>query len=447
MRESRRFLITTWPFAGHFYPQVAVAHALRARGHQVAFYTGEKACSIAREEGFTCFGFDKVDEAELNRTMFHPDRGSMGGRGLLRFKTTLRRWLLETIPGQVADLDPILDAWKPDVLVSDPTFWSPYLIFHEKRGIPVAVSSFVPGCMVPGTDAPPFGLGLPSPRSIPTRLLSRAVGSITDLLASGFRGRVNELRGMYGLEPITISVTQLTGRMPLYLVPSAPEFDYERRDLPPSVHYVGPCIWNRPRNEPPATWLDDLPRDRPWVHVTEGTMHVEEPMVLQAAARGLVDDPVEVIMTYCGDRDPKQLGLEPLGRNVHLARWISHSELLPLTDVVVTTGGAGTVLATLQAGIPLLIVPTGLDKPEIARRVIESGAGLKLSPGRCTPARLRAAVNRLLHEPNFKLNARRLAAVFKRHDGPSRAAELLDALANEARHEDVAAVSGAMGRG
>jgi UDP:flavonoid glycosyltransferase YjiC (YdhE family) len=65
----------------------------------------------------------------------------------------------------------------------------------------------------------------------------------------------------------------------------------------------------------------------------------------------------------------------------------------------VTTGGAGTVMAALQAGIPQLIVPTHWDKPDNARRVVEAGAGLKLTPRQCTPAALRAAVDRLLHEP------------------------------------------------
>jgi len=75
-----------------------------------------------------------------------------------------------------------------------------------------------------------------------------------------------------------------------------------------------------------------------------------------------------------------------------------------------------------------VVVPTEWDKPENAQRVVEAGAGLRLSPRRLTPARLRAAVERVLAEPSFRQNARRLAADFRRYRGPARAAELLEGL-------------------
>jgi MGT family glycosyltransferase len=216
--------------------------------------------------------------------------------------------------------------------------------------------------------------------------------------------------------------------MSLYLVPSVPELDYSRGDLPASVHYVGPCLWNRPRHEAPVTWLSELPRDRPWVHVTEGTMHIEVPLVLRAAAQGLGDLPVQVIMTTGGSRDPTTLNLGRIAANTRIARWISHSDLLPHTDVVVTTGGAGTILAALAAGVPLVIIPTEWDKPDNAQRVVEAGAGLRVAPHRCTPQRLRAAVERVLREPSYRENAQRLAALFERRGGAALAAELLEGL-------------------
>jgi MGT family glycosyltransferase len=423
-----RFLFTVWPFPGHFYPDIAIAHALRERGHQSAFYTGARACRVVEDEGFLCFPFKHVEEEHLYRIMFSRQRGSLEWKGLFQFGVTLREWLLGTIPQQVKDLEVVLAHWRPDVIVCDPTMWSPILIFHQMRRVPVAVSSFIPACLLPGPDAPPFGLGLPRPRDWCTRLLARLVALTTDVLAVNFRRAANALRQRYGLPALTTSVTAFTGQMPLYLVPSAPEFDYERRDLPPSVRYVGFCIWNKPRHEPPATWLSQLPQDQPWVHVTEGTMHVTAPLVLRAAAQGLADLPVQVIMTTGDDRDPVALDLGPIASNVRVARWVSHSDLLPYTDVVVTTGGAGTVLAALHAGVPLVIVPTEWDKPENAQRVVEAGAGLRLSPRRCTPERLRAVVERVLEEPAFCRNARRLGTVFARYGGAERAAELLEGL-------------------
>jgi UDP:flavonoid glycosyltransferase YjiC (YdhE family) len=96
---------------------------------------------------------------------------------------------------------------------------------------------------------------------------------------------------------------------------------------------------------------------------------------------------------------------------------------------VVTQGGAGTIIAALRAGVPLVVVPTVWDKPDNARRVVEAGAGIRLSPRRCTPARLGRAVERVLRDPAYRRNARRLGDLLADAPGPAGAAELLERLA------------------
>jgi MGT family glycosyltransferase len=425
-----RFLFTVWPFPGHFFPLVAIAHALRQAGHECAFYTGAQAGRVVADEGFPCFPFDHLDEARLHRLMFSRREKIWRWKGMRQFQTLMRHWLLDTLPQQVEDLEAILDEWRPEVIACDPTLWGPILILHERLGIAVAVCSFVPACMLPGPDAPPFGPGLPHRREWWARFVWRAAGWAIDVSAINFRRTANALRRRYGLPALTVSVTAYTGQMPLYLVPSVPEFDYARQDLPSSVHYIGPCIWNKPHGEPPA-WLLDLPRDQPWVHVTEGTMHTQEPFLLRAAAQGLAGRPVQVIMTTGGNRTPEALDLGLPAPNLRVAAWVSHSDLLPHTDVVITTGGAGTVLAALATGVPLVIVPTEWDKPEIAQRVVAAGAGVRLAPRHCTPERLRASVEHVLSEPSFRQNARRLATIFGGYGGPAQAAALLADLALE----------------
>ena len=100
---------------------------------------------------------------------------------------------------------------------------------------------------------------------------------------------------------------------------------------------------------------------------------------------------------------------------------------------MVTLGGAGTVMAALRCGIPLVVVPTEWDKPENAQRVVEAGAGLRLEPKQCTPSRLRTAVGRILSEPSYKQNAQRLAEDLLNYGGQSRAAEFLEDLATRQR--------------
>jgi MGT family glycosyltransferase len=421
-----RILLCAWPFPGHLYPQIAIAHGLRRRGHEVAFCTGKRAARVLADEGFVHFPFEQVPEERIFDLLMSGEQSRWSWRTLTSFQHTLREWLLETVPQQMADLERAIAAWSPQAIGTDPTFWAPLLIVHEKFRLPVAVCSFVPVCMLPGPDVPPFGWGLPRPRNFRTRALTKAANAVNRVMSGPFRKEVAAIRSRYGLAPIVGTVTEHAGTMPLYLVPSAPAFDYDRKDLPPSVHYVGPCLWNSPRHEDPPLWLDDLPTNRPWVHVSEGTFHLGKPFLLKAAAEALADLPVEVIMTTGSDRDPASLGLSGLARNIHVVRWVSHAELLPRTAVVVTTGGAGSVMATIDAGVPLISVPTMWDKPDIAQHVAECGAGLNLAPRRCTPRRLRAAVERLLHEPSFRTSAQRLKSIFAGYGGAGEAARLLE---------------------
>jgi MGT family glycosyltransferase len=427
-----RFLITCWPFVGHLYPQISVAHALRERGHEVAIYSHESARPVVEGEGFTIFPFVHVDEQRYERihaleAEVPPTQPSYRTLGVAM--RAYRDMVTDSIPEQVADLQPILAGWRPDALITDPALWGPILVLWETTGIPVVLLTQMIGSTIPGPDAPPWGPGLPPPRTFGTRFLSLAAQFAVDILAYNMRRRVDQIRSRYGLPAMGCSVNSFGGRLPLYLIPSLPEIDYNRRDQPPNVHYIGPCIWTRPSGETPE-WLDQLPVDRPWVHATEGTAHYQEPFLLRAATQALGDLPIEVILTTGMSPGSAMLDVEPLPTNIHVTGWLSHEQLLPKCAVIVTTGGAATVLAALKAGVPLLIVPTFWDKSDNAQRVVEAGAGLRLAPKHCTPDRVRAAVMRLLNEPVFRENARRIAGRFAESPGPRGAAELLEILVN-----------------
>ncbi len=428
---TSRFLFTCWPFLGHVLPQISIATALRESGHEVAFYSGESARGYVALEGHELFPFERVDEETAHRNVTDVETwaGRPGRRRPRRLARAMRDWLVETIPDQVADLQQVQRTWRPDVLVTDLSMWAPIVILWESMPIPVALSSTFMGPLIPGRDAPPWGFGLPPPRTPASRLRAAAITAVMDMLARGSRRRINELRAGQGLGPLGCSVNEFTGRLPLYLVGNIPALDYDRRDLPPTVHYVGPCTWNPPTDDQTEAWLDALPRDQPWVHVTESTLRHADPFLLRAAAQGLAHRPVEVVMTTGHHRDPSSVGLGPLAPNVHVTPWVSHIDLLPRCAAVVTTGGQATIMAAFSAGVPLVVVPTTWDKPDNACRITEAGLGVRVEPDDCTPAALAAAVDRVLEEPAFRANAERMAKRLASTKGPSRAAELLASLA------------------
>jgi MGT family glycosyltransferase len=421
-----RVLFSCWPFAGHVFPPLSIAAALRDRGHTVAFYTGTEFRQRIEDEGFEVFPFRRVESAWT--TVQERERAVGGRRQSLRVQyQAYREWLVETIPGQVSDLEEICASWHPDVLAADASMWGPILVLNETLPIPVVLASPLTSALVPGPDAPVRGRApAPGRRG---ELTAALTGRVTELVARPIRRRLDELRAGYGLGPMGCSVNAYYGRLPLYLVLCIPELDHNRWDLPDTVRYVGACQRHPAESPETAAWLETIGTEQPWVHITEGTSHFQDPFVIRAAVAGLADRPLEAVISTGRDRAPAELGLGPTARNIHLTRWLSHDTLLPRCAAVVTTGGPATVMAALSAGVPLVIVPTTWEKPDTARRVAGAGAAVVVPPRRCTPARLRAAVEEVLGDPGYRRAAQACAARLAAAPGPAGAARLIEQLA------------------
>jgi UDP:flavonoid glycosyltransferase YjiC (YdhE family) len=64
----------------------------------------------------------------------------------------------------------------------------------------------------------------------------------------------------------------------------------------------------------------------------------------------------------------------------------------------------------------VLGIPNNLDQYLASERICARGAGLMLRSGSLTEAGVHAAVERLLQQPTFQEQAKRLQADFTRHD-------------------------------
>jgi UDP:flavonoid glycosyltransferase YjiC (YdhE family) len=420
-----RVLFACWPFEGHLFPQLSVAGELRDRGAVVAFYTGESARDAVETEGHELFPLRRTADAWLR--VHERERAEGGRKPSMRLqRAAFREWLVESIPGQVADLTEVRERFRPDVIVAEASMWGPALVMREAQEVRVALLSPLIYAVIPGRDIPPPGSRVRLPLTRRRRARARVAGTIGALLARPGRRRIDQLRANHGLPPLGGSVNEVLGRLPLYVVASIPQLDLDRQDLPPGVRYVGPLLWHPP--DPPGTaeWLDALPADRPWVHVTEGTSHYQDPFLLRAAAAGLAGAPYEAILTT-GRRRAGSISAQ--AANVHVRDWLAHDALLPRCSALVTTGGAGTTIAGLRAGLPLVLVPTSWDKPDIALRMVEAGVAVRVPPRRCTPRALRAAVDEVLGDPRYRARARRVGAKLAASPRAAGAADHIEALA------------------
>ena len=116
--------------------------------------------------------------------------------------------------------------------------------------------------------------------------------------------------------------------------------------------------------------------------------------------------------------------------NARLVDWVSYTRAMPGCDLVVCHGGHGTVARALASGCAVVVVPAAGDMNENAARVDWAGVGVRLPRRLVGGARPRASPSdERSPGPRCARGARGLQAWAARHDGPVRAAELVEAFA------------------
>jgi MGT family glycosyltransferase len=381
--------------AGHAFPMLALGAELARRGHEVTFETWTRWRQYVEASGMR---FVAAPEFPVFPTRDRP----------------LSPY--EAVVAAVAQTRPAVAAAAADVVVHDILTLAPALS-GELESVPVA--TLIPHLYPPGEPGfPPFGLGAQLPRTRPGARLWRA---FERPVAAGLRrgtAELNETRRRVGLGPAPGPHNGLSRQ--LCLVATLPQLEYPRT-WPPHVHVVGPLIW-----EAPAAAVQPPPGSAPLVLVAPSTAQDPEQRLLRAALRGLAGEPVRVLASW--NRRPLP-GPVPVPANARLVEWVSYAQTMPLAALVLCHAGHGTLIRALTLGRPVVAVPHAGDMPENAARLAWSGAGVRLPWPLLSAVTLRRAVRRALGDERLAIRAAQLAAWSQLHDGPGRAAELVERLA------------------
>jgi MGT family glycosyltransferase len=392
--SGRRFLVAAFGDAGHAFPAIALARALKHRGHDVLVETWERWRDAVEAEGL------RFTASEEYKTFPPPSPESSEGT---------------TAASAAKALLPLMEEFRPDAVVSDVLTAAPSLA-AEKAGRPRA--TLVPHVYpVHEPGMPFFAVGARPPRTALGRGMWRAwLPVLTTGLRRG-RREMNETRAAVGLPP----VHELHGGMSreLVLVATLPQLEHPRR-WPPYVHVTGPMEFELPYPD------IELPAgDGPLVLVAPSTAQDLELRLLRTALDALAGEPVRVIATT-NRRDGGPLPDAP--PNARVVDWLSYSQVMPQADLVICHGGHGTVARALGAGVPLLCCPRGGDMAENGARVAWAGAGPMLPWRLLGEASLRWAVRQVLGERRFTERAELIASWARRNDGAKRGAKLVEAL-------------------
>jgi UDP:flavonoid glycosyltransferase YjiC (YdhE family) len=207
----------------------------------------------------------------------------------------------------------------------------------------------------------------------------------------------------------------------LSLVATFPQLEYPRHEAQPWVKVTGPLMWEQPFGDAEAP-----PGDDPLILVAPSTSQDPGHQMLRATLEGLANEPVRVLATTNRRDGSAPIEAPP---NAHLVDWMSHAREMPKAAVVVCHAGHGTLARALSSGTPVVACPAAGDMAENAARASWAGAGVSLPRRLVTPRGIRLAVRRVLADPSYTERARELRDWNEAHNGPSTAADAVEAFA------------------
>lgn len=415
-----RFLLVLWDGGGNVPPQLGIARRLVARGHDVRVLTEPSLAGEVTGVGARFVSLrtapNRVDRApESDFVRDWEARTPIG-----EFARTRDRVLIGPAARYAADVLAELRREPADALVVD------WLLFGgalagEAAGVPTALICHNPW-MVPEPGRPAPGLGLGPAGG----LFGRIRDGLGNRLFTGSFNRalpaLNAARHDLGLAELD-TVPALFDHVDRVLVLTEAEFDFVPTSRAANVVHVGPVLDQPDGVEPwSSPWSPSDPR--PLVLVTTSTYFQDPRAMLQAACAAVRRLGARAAVTT-GAIDPATL---PTGEDVVAARALPHDQVMPQAHAVLTHCGLGTVHRALVHGVPLLCQPIGRDQPDVAARVVASGAGLRVGP-KASVRRVARALGRLLADPAFAEQARATGARLSAAAAPERYVSELEALA------------------
>lgn len=388
-----RVLFVVPPMAGHVNPTIPLGRALEARGHEVAWAGPPEVVADVLPRDARLI---RVPLAAAVRDHIAARADDL--RGAAALKHLVAEFLVPLAECMVPGVRAAVDGFGPDVLVVDQ---------QALAGTAVALAGDLPWVTSATTSAL-----LVDPMEMLPRIKAWADGLQRDVL-----------RGA-GVPEQVAAHADLRFSPHLVLVYSTPEF-LGRHDLPAHFACVGPSLGDRSDTTPfDRGWFDHPGAD---VLVSLGTLNwhngarffqVAAEAIGGLDARGVVVAPPDLV--------------GPVPSNVLVVPRVPQLDLLPRLDAVVCHAGHNTVCEALAHGVPLVVAPIRDDQPTIAAQVEAAGAGVRVMFRRVGVEGLRAAVERVLHDPALRAGAERVRRSFAAAGGADAAADHVERLLVEA---------------
>lgn len=400
---------------GHLNPMVALADAIRTRGHRVTFFLlGKPPLSIS-EAGFeivalggTVFPAD-VYQAEFQKLGSLQDRAAL--KHTLAIGARAADAMLEVGPA-------VVRASGMTTLVVDQASF-PDGTVADQVGIPFAT---VCNALLlhPDPNVPPYFTHW-YPRDVWwARIRNRIAWAGLNRLYAPIVTRIQAHRRRLGL-PVPTGLADVWSTT--LQISQQPElFEFPRRELPTQVRFVGPL--RLPGGYLPVSFPWELLDGRPLIYASLGTLQNRMAGMFRVIAEACEGLDSQVVISTGHGVSPEMLGNLP-SRPI-VVSYAPQLEVLRRSTLAITHAGLNTVLDAMATGTPLVAVPITNEQPGIAARIAWIGAGEVIANPQVTPQALRAAVVRVRSNQSYRTAAERVRDAIEVAGGAPCAAELIE---------------------
>lgn len=381
-----RVLFTAHGAYGHVFPMMALAQALARAGHEVTVATAADLCPAVSSLGLRAVPAGLGDDAMVAeaRRRWPEAESEPPATWAVRMFTAI------AAPAMAAGLAPLIGSWRPDLIVRE----------EGEHGGPVAAA-------MAGIPWLTHGWGSPRPPHSALEAVAIAVAPLWQ--AAGLAmPQASDLDGVAVLDP-----------------------------CPPSLYGNGAASRGQPiRPTTPASssvsGLSPPAAGTPLAYVGFGTvaLYRDRPQLVTVIVEALLGHGLDVIATTPDPVLTERLtSLAP--DRVRVEKWLSLPTTLKACSLAVCHGGAGTVLAALAAGIPLLLLPQGSpSQARMSHACRLRGVAHVLENAAPDAAALNEAIDALTSNGRFTATARQLAEEIALMPSADDAVSALDSLSS-----------------
>lgn len=191
-----------------------------------------------------------------------------------------------------------------------------------------------------------------------------------------------------------------------------------------SFKFIGPPIYDRKENlDFPFEKLEG----KKVIYISLGTVFSNYSKLYDVFFESFANaDAVVVMAAYNVD-----LSQFDIPKNFIVKNYVPQSEILKYTDVAITHAGMNSTSDLLYNNVPFVAIPIGADQPYMAKRAEELGATISLDKDKLNAESLRASVEKVLTDPSYLENIKKISNSFKEAGGYKRAVEEIFKLKKE----------------